>query len=159
MTSTTVKEEVYIIRNRKQEEKKQKTHIIEECVLVVLVCHRDILLKVLRANGLHHLVLSLQYDLPDLQGIPLSCRSSLPILHHRCICRNGDLLLNPIKQEMRGAEIAKIWKSTKRKKKKTYPEQKANEHIQRHCIPSLLQTLGFQIGLELLLGQQPLEVL
>ena len=89
-----VKKEVYIIKNGKLEDRKQKTHLIEESVPVVLVCHRDILLKVLYTNGLHHLLFGLQHNLLDLQGITLSCRSSFSVLcHHRILC-NGDLLLN-----------------------------------------------------------------
>ena len=40
-----------------------------------------------------------------------------------------------------------------------YPEEKANENIQCHRIPSGLQHLQLQIGLVLLLGQKWLEVL
>ena len=77
MTCTTVKKKVYIIKNGKLEERKQKTHLIKESVPIVLVCHRNVLFKVLCTNGLHHLLFGLQYDLPNLQGIPLSCKSSL----------------------------------------------------------------------------------
>ena len=113
MTCTTVKKEFYIIKKGKLDERKQKTHLIKESIPVVFVCHRDILLKVLCTNDLHHLLFGLQHNLPDLQGIPLSYWSSLPVLCHRRICRNGDLSLNSIRQEMRWATIARIWKSTK----------------------------------------------
>ena len=112
MTCTTFKKEVYLTKNGKLEEKKQKTHFIKESIPVALICHKDVFLKVLCTNGLHHLLFGLQHDLPNLQGIPLSCRSSLPVLCHCRIHRNGYLLLKSIRQEMRWAIIARIWKSS-----------------------------------------------